>query len=160
MKSKRWIAILVSLAVVLIAVTLLSPKSEYYEKYKPYKYAYFPDYSTINNSLSQKDRQKAEPVLKKAREVFTFVGTEKPSSDVGELERYYRIEKDIATIDLELEAVAGDFAFGNGYLWVVYSVTRKDESGNTHSGSWDILSYWKLKEVDGEWKVIKIKEAA
>lgn len=160
MKKRTQIAILVIFGAFLIFSTVLMPKSEYYEKYKPYKYAYFPNYSTINNKLSEKDKEKAETVLETAREVFTFVGEEKPEKDVGKLDRYYRIEDGIETVELELEAVAGDFTFGNGYLWVIYSVTRKTESGDTHSGSWDILSYWKLKETDGEWKVVQIREAA
>ncbi len=159
MKKKSQIAVLLAFAAFLIVSTFLIPNSEYYEKYKPYKYAYFPNYSTINNKLSEKDMETAAPIIETAREVFTFVGEEKPEKDVGKLDRYYRIEEGIADIELEIEAVAGDFSWGNGYLWVVYSVTRKTESGDTHSGSWDILSYWKLKETDGKWEVVQIKEA-
>ncbi|MBQ8503835.1 MAG: hypothetical protein IJ491_06115 [Clostridia bacterium] len=159
MKTKRLTAILLAVAIALIAFSAFMPTSEYYSKYKKYKYAYFPDYSSINHSLSEKDKEKAEQVLSVAREVFTCVG-EAPSLDVGELERYYRLSPDIERISLDLEAVAGDFTMGNGYLWVVYSVTRYDFSGEVHSGSWDILSLWKLKNKDGVWTVTSIKEPA
>lgn len=160
MKTKRLTAILLIIATVIIAFSFLSPKSEYYDRYKKYKYVYFPDYSSLNNSLSEKDRAEAEKILSEAKEVFTFIGESEPQKDVGELKRYYRLSPDITEINLDIEAVAGDFTGNNGYLWVIYSVERLDETGDTSSGSWDILTYWKLKKLDGEWKVIKVKEPA
>ncbi len=160
MKTKRLTAALLIVATVIVAFSFLSPKSEYYEKNKKFKYAYFPYYSTLNNPLSEKDKSEAEKILSEAKEVFTFIGEKEPEKDVGELKRYYRISPDIVDIQLDIEAVAGDFTGKNGYLWVVYSVDRLNSAGDTSSGSWDILSYWKVKSIDGEWKVVKIKEAA
>ncbi len=160
MKTKRLTVILLVFVVAAVAFSAFKPNSEYYDKYKSYKYAYFPNYSSINHQLSEKDKQKAQRVLSDAKEVFTFIGEKAPHKDVGELKRYYRLSSEIKEIRLDIEAVAGDFTFNNGYLWVVYSVTRLDEKGNTHSGSLDILSYWELKNIDGEWTVTKIKEAA
>ncbi len=160
MKTKRLTAALLIVATVIVAFSFISPKSEYYDEYKKYKYAFFPDYSSLNHSLSEKDKATAEKILSEAKEVFTFIGEKEPEKDVGELKRYYRISPDIVDIQLDIRAVAGDFMGKNGYLWVIYSVTRLDETGNTSSGSWDILTYWKVKSIDGEWKVVKIKEAA
>ena len=161
MKTKRLTALLlVAVVAIVVFSSLFSQKSEYYDKYKKFKYAYFPDYSSINHTLSEKDKETAEQILSEAEEVFTYIGDKEPEKDVGELRRYYRIEPGIEKINLDLEAVAGDFTLGNGYLWVVYSVARYDSSGEVTSGSWDILSLWKLKNVDGEWKVVKVKEAA
>ena len=84
-----------------------------------------------------------------------------PEKDVGKLERYYRIDPYISDVQLSIEPIAGDFGKQKGFLWVVYSVTRLTESNETHSGSWDILSYWEVqKQEDESWKVVKIKEAA
>ncbi len=160
MKTKRLTAALLVLVAIIVAFSVFSPKSEYYDKYKTYKYAYFPDYSSINHPLSEKDKATAQLILSEAEEVFTFIGDKEPEKDVGELRRYYRIEPGIEKINLDLEAVAGDFTLGNGYVWVVYSVTRYHSSGEVCLGSWDILSLWKLKKIDGEWKVTDIKEAA
>jgi len=160
MKTKRLTVALLIIAALIVAFSFMSPKSEYYDKYKKYKYAFFPDYSSLNHSLSEKDKATAEKILTEAKEVFIFIGEKEPQKDVGELKRYYRLSPDITEINLDIEAVAGDFTGKNGYLWVIYSVTRLDETGDTHSGSWDILTYWKLKNIDGEWKVVKIKEPA
>lgn len=157
MKYKRLTAILLAVAILLIAFSAFTPNSEYYDKYKQYKYAYFPDYSSINHPLSEKDKEKAEQVLSVAREVFTYIGKEPPQT-VGELKKYYNTDPEVKSAKVDLEAVAGDFTFKNGYLWVVYSVERFDEYGVSHSRSRDVLALWKLKSDGGVWLVTKIKE--
>ena len=161
MKIRKSHIFLVALTLAVIILASCGSKSEYYDKYKHYKYAYFPDYSTINNPLSEKDKKQAEKIISTATEVFTFQGEKMPEKDVGKLERYYRIDPYISDVQLSIEPIAGDFGKQKGFLWVVYSVTRLTESNETHSGSWDILSYWEVqKQEDESWRVVKIKEAA
>ena len=160
MKLKRYQSIIIVLILVFVFIVSFGGKSEYYEKYKKHSYAFFPHYSTINNSLSQKDREIADSIIAQATEVFTFIGEEIPEKDVGKLERYYRAETGIDKIDFEIEPIAGNFGNKKGYVWIVYSVARLDEKGETISGSWDIPRRWEAeKQDDGTWKVTDIDEA-
>ena len=48
--------------------------------------------------------------------------------------------------------------FKDGYIWVKYDGEQLDSYGNIVSGSWDIISRWKIHKENGEWKVVDIKE--
>ena len=90
-----------------------------------------------------------------------YIPTEKaPEKDVGKLDRYYRTDPGIHKIKFEIEPIAGHFGKQKGYVWIVYSVERLDEKGETISGSWDIPCRWEAeKQDDGTWKVTDIDEA-
>lgn len=161
MKIKKYHLLLAAITLIVIAIASFGGKSDYYDRYKHYKYAYFPHYSSINNPLSEKDKSEAEKIIEQAREVFTFKGDKEPEADVGELKRYYHFSPYTSDVELSLEPIAGNFSKNKGFLWVVYSVKRTAADGETLNGSWDILSYWEVKkQSDGSWKVVKIKEAA
>lgn len=159
MRIKRLTAVLIAVVTILIVFSCFQPKSEYYKKYKDYKYAYFPSYSTLNHPLSQKDKEKAEDIISVAKEIFTDVGQEAPQN-AGKLEKYRVTDPEIKSVNLDIEAVAGDFTFNNGYLWVIYSVETFDKYGRSVSRNRDVLSYWELKQKDKVWQVEKIKEPA
>ena len=161
MKIKKQYLLLAAITLIVVIIASFGGKCEYYDRYKHYKYAYFPHYSSINNPLSQKDSIQADKIIEQAREVFTFKGDKEPVKDVGKLKRYYHISPYTSEVELSLEPIAGDFSKNNGFLWVVYSVKRTAADGEILNGSWDILSYWQAKKQDdGSWKVVKIKEAA
>ena len=159
MRIKRLTAVLIIVVIALVAFSSFQPKSEHYEKYKEYKYAYFPSYSTVNHFLSQSDREKADELISRARAVFTSVDGNLPEN-AGGLERYSPKEPGVKSVKLDIEAVAGDFTFNNGYLWVIYSAESFDEYHRSLDRSRDVLSYWELKLKDGVWTVEKIKEPA
>ena len=163
MKLKKYHYVLIAVAIIFIMVVSFGGKSDYYEKYKNYEYAFFPHYSTINNKLSEKDKEIADSIIHQATLVFNFTGERKPEKDVGALERYYFTDPEIqiSKVDLKIKPIAGKFNNTGGYLWVVYSVERTDNTGEIVNGSWDIPCRWEAeKQKDGNWKVVDIDEPA
>lgn len=74
------------------------------------------------------------------------------------LYRYYPKDSEIVKVDLNLKRIFVSHNFKDGYIWVKYDEEQLDSSGNIVSGSWRIISRWKIHKEDGEWKVVDIKE--
>ena len=74
------------------------------------------------------------------------------------LYRYYPKDSEIVKVDFSLKRIFVSHNFKDGYIWVKYDEEQLDSSGNIVSGSWRIISRWKIHKEDGEWKVVDIKE--
>ena len=74
------------------------------------------------------------------------------------LYRYYPKELEIATTDLSINRIFVVHNFKKGYIWVKYDEERMDSFGNILSGSWNVVSRWKIHKQNGEWKVVEIEE--
>ena len=48
--------------------------------------------------------------------------------------------------------------FFDGYMWVYYSYEAKDNDGNIVSGTWGVVSKWKIHREDGKWRIVDIDE--
>ncbi len=137
--------------------------NEYYDTYLPYRSYYgYLRYFTLDREMSKKDEAVAREILETAKQVFEYKGkVTDADKSVGALARYYRDDVESASVDLQL--VTADAKGSNGYIWVIYSVEREhisDDGTQSKSGSWDILSYWKIEKENGEWIVTDIKEAS
>lgn len=74
------------------------------------------------------------------------------------LYRYYPKDPEVVKVDLNLKRIFVSHNFKDGYIWVKYDEEQLDSSGNIVSGSWRIISRWKIHKENGEWKVVDIKE--
>lgn len=74
------------------------------------------------------------------------------------LYRYYPKDSEIVKVDFSLKRIFVSHNFKDGYIWVKYDEEQLDSSGNIVSGSWRIISRWKIHKENGEWKVVDIKE--
>lgn len=74
------------------------------------------------------------------------------------LYRYYPKDPEVVKVDLNLKRIFVSHNFKDGYIWVKYDEEQLDSYGNIVSGSWDIISRWKIHKENGEWKVVDIKE--
>ena len=74
------------------------------------------------------------------------------------LYRYYPKDSEIVKVDFSLKRIFVSHNFKDGYIWVKYDEEQLDSSGNIVSGSWRIISRWKIHKEGGEWKVVDIKE--
>ena len=74
------------------------------------------------------------------------------------LYRYYPKDPEIVKVDFSLKRIFVSHNFKDGYIWVKYDEEQLDSSGNIVSGSWRIISRWKIHKENGEWKVVDIKE--
>lgn len=74
------------------------------------------------------------------------------------LYRYYPKDPEVVKVDLNLKRIFVSHNFKDGYIWVKYDEEQLDSYGNIVSGSWDIISRWKIHKENGEWKVVDIDE--
>lgn len=74
------------------------------------------------------------------------------------LYRYYPKDSEIVKVNFSLKRIFVSHNFKDGYIWVKYDEEQLDSSGNIVSGSWKIISRWKIHKENGEWKVVDIKE--
>lgn len=72
--------------------------------------------------------------------------------------RYYPKDPEVVKVDLNLKRIFVSHNFKDGYIWVKYDEEQLDSYGNIVSGSWDIISRWKIHKENGEWKVVDIDE--
>lgn len=147
------IALLV-LAGVLYAVLYISLDSEFHQ-YEDY----FGDHYSEIFSISD-NSDKAEPILKLAKEAFSFVGSEEEAkAQFGLLSRYCCTG---ASQKYTLDHIVSDFDGGSGYVWVAYTQKIYDAEGSLlcASGSEDkrVLSRWTVEKTDGTWRVTEILE--
>ena len=49
--------------------------------------------------------------------------------------------------------------FHDGYIWAYYSYGSYNEAGELISGSWNILTKWKIHKENGQWEIVEIVEA-
>lgn len=156
MKRKTVIAILIVLLLTLLGSSLLG-HSDYYNKYAKYKYGFIPYYSTIDNKCSQKDRALAQQIVNLAGEIMTDTLGNIPEN-AGELGVYaVNKESDYSKIEAKINIITADFSFNSGYIWVEYSreyFTKGDSSAEKKEN----LAYWKLKKLENQWQVVKIKQ--
>ncbi len=134
--------------------------SESFEKHKKFKYGFFPYYSTIDHKASKKDAETAEKFIETAKEAFAFCGEQEAPEHFGELKYFVKnnYERGITRVDVDFRLITASFSFNNGYIWAEYDEQRFDDSNEVVSAGSNILTYWKLKKIDGEWKVISVKE--
>lgn len=96
-------------------------------------------------------------VMRYAKSVF--LGEISSEEVVGTpLYRYYPKDSEIVKVDFSLKRIFVSHNFKDGYIWVKYDEEQLDSSGNIVSGSWRIISRWKIHKENGEWKVVDIKE--
>ena len=96
------------------------------------------------------------PVLQDARDVFRNVSTD---DNIYCLRRYNtrRYDSDVRRRATIFPLLAfHNFKEGYVYVWYTNEVTDKD--GLLLSGSFNIISKWKIKKIENEWKVIDISE--
>ena len=72
---------------------------------------------------------------------------------------YPKNEPELDKVDLNIYRLFVWHNFSDGYIWVKYDEELMDSSGNILSGSWNVVSRWKIHKENGEWKVVEIKEA-
>ncbi len=164
MKKRLLICVL---AVVLICLPLVIglfviDHSVYYDEYLPYRGYYgYLHYFTLDREMSEEDEAVAHDILETAKRVFEYRGkVADADKSVGELSRYYKDDVVSASVDLQL--VTAEAKGKSGYVWVVYSVEREhvfDDGTQSNSGSWDILSYWKIEKENGVWTVTDVRQA-
>ena len=164
MKKRLLICVL---AVVLICSPLviglfIIDHSVYYDEYLPYRSYYgYLRYFTLDREMTEQDEAVARDILETAKQVFEYKGKAADADkSVGALSRFYRDDVVSASVDLQL--VTAEAKGNSGYVWVVYSVEREhvfDDGTRSDSGSWDILSYWKIEKENGVWTVTDVKEA-
>lgn len=158
------ISILISTVITLLVLdSETSMLNQNYYKYKDFEKIFgSPIYLTIKHKINNDEKETIEPILKKARIVFNFIGNEcDADNDVGELKRYYYFNNNklnISTVSFDLQLVTANIKKDKGSIWLKYSVVRYDKEGNIVNGSIDILSYWKIKKNDDDWKVVEIIE--
>ena len=59
-----------------------------------------------------------------------------------------------------LELLSAHIDENQGYMFVKYSQQAVGENNETISGSWDVISLWKIEKDNDNWKVVKIVEHA
>ena len=49
--------------------------------------------------------------------------------------------------------------FRDGYMWAYYSYEARNPEGEIITGSWHIITKWKIHKENGKWEIIQIIEA-
>lgn len=115
------------------------------------------------------DRKIANTVLQQAEMAFSDIsGTyEENQEKYGLLGRYafeshyFGLYFDAVYEQHSLDLWSAHFEEKSGYMWINYSQEAINKNGETVSGSWDIMTLWKLeKDNSGNWIVVDIKEHA
>lgn len=96
------------------------------------------------------------PVLDDARNVFTNVST---SDNIYCLKRYdtSRYGPNVRR-KVTIFPLLSFHDFQQGYVYVWYSNEVLDKDDDLLNGSYGIISRWKIKKIENEWKVIDITE--
>ena len=120
---------------------------------------------TYKEIFSLQDSEKtAEPILAKAEEAFSFVGTEADATaQFGLLSRYSCTDPNAVSEKHTLDYIASHIEENTGYIWVAYSQAALDPVGEAISASGSdkmrILSRWTVaRRGSGDWVVTKIVE--
>lgn len=134
--------------------------SESFKKYEKYKYGFFPYYSSIDHKMTENEEQLAKPFIALCKEAFSFCKEGSNSDYFGGLSYFVKnnYERGIVKVYVELNLITASFSFNNGYIWAEYSEQRLDNKNEVVSLSSNVLTYWKLKKVNGEWAVVAVKE--
>lgn len=98
-------------------------------------------------------------VMRYAKSVFNGEISEEEVIDTPLYIRYYPKSPEIAKTDSKIRRIFVAHDFVDGYMWVKYDLVRINSAGEEFSGSWDVLSRWKIHRENGEWKVVEIEEA-
>lgn len=98
-------------------------------------------------------------VMRYAKAVFHGEIALEEVADSPMYRHYYPKDPEIATTDLSINRIFVAHNFKEGYIWVKYDEEHMDSYGNILSGSWDVVSRWKIHKENGEWKVVEIKES-
>jgi len=134
-----------------------------FEKYKNYESFFGTSiFATISHQISDNERVVVQPVLAVAKNVFSYTG-ELNSADksVGELKRYYYLYNDmdrITSVKVNVQLITAMIKQDDGTMWVIYSVSRFNDTGTLINGSADVLTYWQIKKNDGNWVVVDVIE--
>ena len=97
-------------------------------------------------------------VMRYAKSVFRGEISSEEITDTPLYTRYYPKDPETVKVDLSLKRIFVAHNFKDGYIWVKYDEEQLDSYENIVSGSWDIISRWKIHKENGEWKVVDIKE--
>lgn len=157
--KRRIIRIGVTVLCVLLCATVLRAAWIYVGNYSCKKH-YGDEYKQIVYPTSISDYITARKVLKTADEaLYTITTDEKAYEQFGELGYLCVTDDDAVSQMHRLRLIAGHFAQDEGYMWVQYTSVAYDVDGEITTGSWDILTKWKLKKQDGRWVVTNVNEA-
>ena len=136
MKIKRFLRILFLLLICIVIVEFIAGPHIY---------------NTVNEAMITKQGYSAKIRALMSKEEFDSIN----------VYNSYQISKeDNSNVELKLYPIAMIHNFKDGYVWMNYSITITDKSGEIIAGSWDIPIKITLKKVDGIWYLTNIYEPA
>lgn len=121
-------------------------------------------YSEIDHKCSDHESEVGNVIVNKGLEVLQYTGTESDAEtemgDVGALSRYYRFQT-YNTVSQEgiFQFITCKLSGDEGHVWVACTCKGYDENGNQVAGFSDALSLWYIENREGEWCVVRVREA-
>lgn len=158
MSKKLATAALLIFCFVALCAFVFGGRSEYYEKYEKYKYAFFPNYSTIDGKTSEKDRAKSEEILKQVEAVLEYTD-ELTEGKFGELTCFAEKNAELGAVraEADIRLINAKFSFMSAYVWGEYDLKIYGKDDEILSSETDNLFYLKIKTSDGVHTVTKVK---
>lgn len=107
-------------------------------------------YSTVKDAMQTKEGYTASMSKIMTKDEFNWLNPYDSYSD---------LEVQSLNAELKLFQIASVHNFKTGYVWMKYTLTITDKTGEEVSGSWHVPIKFAVKKIDGQWYITKIYEA-
>ena len=157
---------LLSLSGILIIIAIftvwfLNHGNDVYNRHKKYRQTFgIIQFETLNHSLSDSDKEKAEPIFDLVKSAISYSGSKKDCKFEEPLVSLCRFTDDYNYTRNESDVSLVTYKQINkvGYLWIKYTRECFDANGENVNGAWDILCLIKVKNNDGNFVIEDVIE--
>ena len=82
------------------------------------------------------------------------------NTEYGALMRYDSTGyPDFSKANVQVHRLFVKHDFKEGHMYVCYTIELYNDKGENIAGSWNVISKWCIKKIDGRWQITNIQEA-